>query len=200
MNAEKELEKMGIQLPVYRDIHGTEEEVESHIKTLSQKLKEVYQKILAQAHFEISDENLAKYEQDFSSLEVYRKCETISDQEAYEKLNKRWWELNTRFFELMQKKLDTKCDEYDMDYRMRSLVHQLCHETPQKRRERLEKPLDRKLEAVEKETAEVDEKLKQISSYSIEANEQDIRDSLLAFYEKVEQEAKAISDITSKTQ
>jgi hypothetical protein len=182
------LEKIGIKIPVVTLRTGTEEEVQETVKKLNEQLSKEYEKILQ--HFqEIDDmnaEKLNKFQLEINTKFVVK--EKISDVELYHKLHKRWFELNQKYFELFSDKLETGCDEYDMDYSMRSTFHQLLHESPEKRRERLEKPIDREMEKLEADMALLDDEISKVVQYYVEANEQEIIKGLSQFYTALQNE------------
>jgi hypothetical protein len=165
METAKRLE--GIEIPKVTTEFKTEKEVEEKIEEMKKALEEELEKVLNSSFDNISPENLQNLKNDFFSNEYFEKIKHIEDKKLWREIHDQWFNLNQEFLELQLKLLHTGCDEYDMEYTMQSEFYQLFHEDPDKRRARIEGPINRKIERNEQESQLLDEKIKELESYSI---------------------------------
>lgn len=178
------IKEVGISMPLIPEMVGAEKEIEQKIEKLKKMLSLELQKIitLCKSKSEISEEKIIECQNDFFSKEYFTKAEEINDEKKWAELDKKWWRLNKKFYKLRDKILKKGCDEYDLKYCGQSELYQFFHEDPDKRRDRLEAPIQREIEAVEEETAFIEAEQEKMTAYSIQADSEIIKDSFQKFY------------------
>lgn len=180
MNAENRFEEIGIIIPAIPETSGSEEEIDHEINKLNEKLKVEFEKMINYCITvcNISRTEISKYELDFLAKKHYTKNELITDEDRWNELQVKWLQLNKKYFELQSKLAHTGCDEYDMNYMMQSELYKFFHEDMDKRRERLESPILRKIEHVNAEIAGIDAEQARLTSYTITGNINDTKELL----------------------
>ena len=181
------IKEVGISIPLIPEMVGAEKEIEQKIERLKKMLSLELQKIitLCKSKGEISEEKIIECQNEFLSKEYFTKNEEISDENKWAKLDKEWWRLNKKFYTLRDKLLKKGCDEYDLKYCGQSELYQFFHEDPDKRRERLETPIQREIDEVDEETARIEAEQEKMTAYSIQADSEIIKDNFQKFYRKL---------------
>ena len=145
----------------------TEKEVETKIEEMKKMLENEFEKYLETSTKNISTEVLLELKSEFFSNEYFEKIKHIKDHNLWNELHAKWFNLSKEYFKLQQKLLDAGCDEYDMEYTMQSELYQFFHEDPDKRRARIEGPINRRIEKNERQTTLVEENIQELESYTI---------------------------------
>ena len=176
MNVARRFEEIGIIIPQIMEMSGTEQEIDSKIKELVEKMKAEFEKMVDYCITvcNITRTDIKKFEQEFLAKENFTKEELITDEKRWNELQTKWFQLNKQFFKLQSKLLHTGCDEYDMNYVMQSELFQFFHEDMDKRRERLEAPILRKIDNVNAEIARIDAEQELLTRYTITGNPDEI--------------------------
>jgi len=190
MTTQTDWQQLDIQIPGIPPAFSSKEEAEKTVVEMNRLLKKEYQKILDYAVKKelVSSRQQKDYQKELDQLTIYQVASTVADEKRLNELNIRYFELAKRFFELHQKKLDTGCDEYELDYIGASDFYKLFHESPESRRRRLEGPINRKIEKNERETERINEeieRLQQEKRYKIFIDEENPMSSPQAFYERI---------------
>ena len=187
MKATKSMKELEISIPQISETSGTESEIDEKIEELKEKVKTEFEKIITYCSEQsnIPKEKLDEYRKEFLKKEYFTKVESITDKKQWRKLQAEWFELNAKIFKLQLELLETGCDEYDLNYTGESEFYQIFHEHPDKRRERLEAPIQHKIDKIEAEIATIDAEQKKLTVYSIENNTEKIYESFEKIYNKM---------------
>ncbi|OQY39740.1 MAG: hypothetical protein B6226_01255 [Candidatus Cloacimonetes bacterium 4572_65] len=146
------------------------------------QMKEMLTKALQEKLISIIDyDKLLKELEITSFIEVKT---TITNEDAYYKNHQIFIDLHRRYFKLEEKKLSYGCDEYDLDYTMESELYQWFHESPESKRDRLEGPIDRKIEQIEAEIEQLEIDDKKNYYCFLNPDKDDILKSINKFYAK----------------
>lgn len=181
MDIELILKDLGVRLPSIPDQYV---DIDDNIIELNNKLKGEYEKILAHFldNFEIPASKCDEYRKLFDSISPYSKEFIVTDSERYNELNVQYFKLNKQYAELEINKLDLNCDDYEMDYIMRSELYQAFHEDPDKRRARLEGPIQRKIDIIDKEIDDIKQEQEMLESFQIQVDDAAVKKGLIDFY------------------
>ncbi len=187
MNTTKRFDDLEVTIPAIETRTGTEKQVDVLRTESNKKLQIEFAKIEQELADKIEKSVLEKFKAEFFQKEKNRFIitETIHDKEKWNQLQKKWFALSKEYFELNLEMSQTGCDEYDMNYTMESEFYQFLHENPDKRRERLEAPIQRKIDKVEAETAEIEAEQNKITEYKLEGDSQTIYNEMEKMYNKL---------------
>ena len=185
MKSMKNFADLGINIPIVSEITGTKKEIDQKIEAFNQQLKIEFEKIIKQGENKISKSKLDELTKEFFSTEYFTIKESVTDEKRWDELQTKWFKLNKKYFELTLELTQTGCSEYELNYTMESEFYKFFHEDPERRKQRLEVPIQQKIDAVEEEVAKVDAEQQALTIYSIVNNKKDISQHFENFYKKV---------------
>jgi len=96
----------------------------------------------------------------------YGSCEYY-DEAKGEEYQQIFYELNLNWFKLQEKIIQYNSDGYDLDYTLSSELNQIFSESPEHRRERLEEPLEREKEEIDRQLEILEEKKRDNTYYEV---------------------------------
>ncbi len=89
------------------------------------------------------------------------------DEAKGEEYQQQFYELNLNWFKLQEKIIQYNSDGYDLDYTLSSELNQIFSESPEHRRERLEEPLEREKEEIDRQLEILEEKKRDNTYYEV---------------------------------
>jgi hypothetical protein len=183
----RDLEQIKIDFPVVPEMEESEENVIKIVEELTEKIYLELEKILefANRYLELDGKQINSLRDYYREMTFYHTDYDVTDDNLFYELNRKYQEENLKFFELNLKLTESGCDEYEIEYLLKSELYRFFHEDPDIRRERLEVPIRRELENVDKNIKRINKEIDKISFFRIKNNEDLIMDKICKFIDKI---------------
>ncbi len=94
------------------------------------------------------------------------------DEAKGEEYQQMFWDLNLNWFEVQEEILHHDCGGYELDYDLSSELDKFFSESPERRRKRLEEPLERKIQEIDRKLEELDVKTRENKYYQVKFNKE----------------------------